>query len=227
MSDLRAFARRLAESVAAHDPAALRSPIPVAEIMLRMMPYRACRSTLGLETAEEYELLLLRLVAEEFKLVRTFPPESAERCRVEVAAVLPDLGFLRQLNEVTILLDLATIAAAPVPQVDAPAPEDVVGTVGEVEEIETAESSPRAEESTASSAPVRPAGTVDQPASAEALIDPLEFDPEAEGLDSPPPGLEPVPDPASEPLGHGFDSSEFAIPAGRPAGIANSLLSKP
>ncbi|MCL4866730.1 MAG: zinc ribbon domain-containing protein [Gemmatimonadales bacterium] len=82
----------------------MRSPLAVGEIQSRMMPYRACRRALGLDTAEEYELLLLRLVAEESGLARTNPPEAAERCRVEVAAVLPDLAFLQQLGEVTVQL---------------------------------------------------------------------------------------------------------------------------
>lgn len=104
MSDLHAFVRRLAEAVRDHDPDGLRSPLAVGEIQSRMMPYRACRRALGLDTAEEYELLLLRLVAEESGLARTNPPEAAERCRVEVAAVLPDLAFLQQLGEVTVQL---------------------------------------------------------------------------------------------------------------------------
>ena len=113
MSDLHAFVRRLAETVASHDPTALRSPMAVGEIQSRMMPYRACRRALRLETAEEYELLLLRLVAEESGLARTYPPESAERCRVEIGSVLPDLAFLEQIQDATILLNLGSLAAAP------------------------------------------------------------------------------------------------------------------
>lgn len=232
MSNLHAFARRLAESVAAHDPAGLRSPLPVGEIMQRMMPYRSCRSALGLDTAEEYELLLLRLVAEQAGLAQTFPPESAERCRVEVAAVLPDLAFLKQLQEVTVLLNLTAIAEVPADQAEVPEePEFMAGqeetgpepeatamegeeptvSVGEVDDSDlAADTDDPAEAEPVSTAAEAAPDPVDQ------LLDPLDFDPEAEGLESEAPEAPPASAPAEELLGHDFDSSEFAIPPAAP-----------
>lgn len=195
MSDLHAFARRLAESVAAHDPPSLRAPLPVGRIVQQMMPYRACRSALGLETAEEYELLLLRLVAEEGGLARTFPPESAERSRVEVASVLPDLAFLQELQDATVMLNLAAIAAGPVSaplrrepraQVADPAPlSDSPEDAAPPPAGDHAESAPELLAEQAPSA-ADPAPDTEPAVAEEDFPDPLEFDPDAEGLDSAP-----------------------------------------
>lgn len=110
MSDLHRFVRRLAESVAARDPAGLRAPLALAEIAERIMPYRACRKALDLESVEEYELLLMRLAAEEARLAQVWPPDAAERCRVELSGPHPDLALIRQLPDVTLQLDLGALA---------------------------------------------------------------------------------------------------------------------
>jgi hypothetical protein len=115
MSDLQRFVRRLAQAVAERDPSGLRSPLALPEITDRIMPYRACRRELGLETVEEYELLLLRLAGEERRLAQVWPPEAAERCRVELAGPNPDLGLIRELRDVTLQLNLAQLSAEPVP----------------------------------------------------------------------------------------------------------------
>ncbi len=183
MSDLHAFVRRLAEAVASHDPAALRSPLAIGEIQARMMPYRACRRALRLETAEEYELLLLRLAAEESGLARTYPPESAERARVEVGSVLPDLAFLQQLQDATILLNLGPLAAVPTPSVPASPTEDEAGVDSGGD---GADSTP---------------------------INGMEQDSPTLGGEADAGSGTGEPDPIDEPYGHTFDSGEFATAA--------------
>jgi hypothetical protein len=61
-------------------------------------------------SAEDYETLLLRLVAEEGGYSRTFPPEAAERCRAEVGTAIPDLTLLDELAEVTIAIEPAAVS---------------------------------------------------------------------------------------------------------------------
>jgi len=124
VSALHRFARHLAETAAARDPAALRAPLPLDEIATRLMPYRACRRALGLDSAEDYDLLLLRLAAEDAGLAATFPAEAAERCREEVTGANPDLSLLWRLEGATVRLNLAAIAEAPLePEVPSePAP---------------------------------------------------------------------------------------------------------
>lgn len=120
MSGLHRFARHLA---AAADSAALgasRAPLGIGEVMERIMPYRTCRRVLGLDTVEDYEILLLRLVAEEEQLARAFPPEAAERARAELAGVAPEPSLARRLTDATILLDPAALARPAAPGRDQP-----------------------------------------------------------------------------------------------------------
>ena len=65
MTDLERFFQRLVERLAATDPARLHRPIELDEIMHVLVPYRANRRTLGVDTSEEYELVVMRLCAGE------------------------------------------------------------------------------------------------------------------------------------------------------------------
>jgi hypothetical protein len=116
MRDLQRFVRRLAQAVAERDPSGLRAPLALPDITERIMPYRACRRELGLETVEDYELLLLRLAGEEHRLAQVWPPEAAERCRIELAGPHPDLALIRELRDVTLQLNLAQLSTEPASQ---------------------------------------------------------------------------------------------------------------
>ena len=63
MSDLERFFRRLVTNLANSDPARLHRPLPLPEVYQTIMPYRTNRRALGLDTSEDYELVLLRLAA--------------------------------------------------------------------------------------------------------------------------------------------------------------------
>ena len=104
MTDLERFASRLVERLEARDPTGLHRPINIAELRATILPYRLNRSALGLSSQEDYELLILRLVAEEGGFARTNPPESAARCREEVGSPNPDLEIVEDLNDTTIQL---------------------------------------------------------------------------------------------------------------------------
>ena len=127
MTDLERFARRLVERLEARDPTGLHRPINIAELRATILPYRLNRSALGLSSQEDYELLILRLVAEEGGFVRTNPPESATRCREEVSSPNPDLEIVEDLNDTTIQLDsrhsaLGTRHSPPEPEPPPPPP---------------------------------------------------------------------------------------------------------
>lgn len=109
MSDLEHFFRRLVSQLAATDPARLNRPVPIAEIQTSILPYRRHRRALGLESSEDYELLLLRLCAGEGGLARTEPPEVQARLRGELAGPNPDLSLLREHGDA-----LVTLAGVPV-----------------------------------------------------------------------------------------------------------------
>ncbi len=109
MDELTRFARTLVERLGAK---AGNGPVSVHAIRKEILPYRAERRNLGLSSVEDYEIVLLRLVAEERGFVRTAPPGSAERCRELLAHPNPDLGALEELGESTI--QFTSLAAAPV-----------------------------------------------------------------------------------------------------------------
>jgi DNA-directed RNA polymerase subunit RPC12/RpoP len=111
MDELTRFARQLVERLATR-PEGIKRPVSVAEVRKTFLPYRAQRRALGLESVEDYETVLLRLVAEERGYVKTSPPAAAERCREELAQTNPDLGVLEEVADSTI--QLTSLAAGKV-----------------------------------------------------------------------------------------------------------------
>lgn len=77
-------------------------PIAVGSILDRTMPYRVARRLLGIDVSEDYEALLLRLVAEEEGLVVVEPSDAAEMARTTMAARIPDLDVLQLLRSATV-----------------------------------------------------------------------------------------------------------------------------
>jgi hypothetical protein len=111
MDELTRFARRLVERLGAR-PGGNHGPVSVRTIRTEILPYRSERRTLGLSSVEDYETVLLRLVAEERGFVRTAPPEAAQRCRDVLSQPNPDLGILDAIAEATI--QFTSLAAAPI-----------------------------------------------------------------------------------------------------------------
>ena len=75
MEDLSRFFRQMVRNLAATDPARLRRPLPLGEIRRTILPYRANRRALRLETSEDYELVLIRLCAGEGGFAHTEPDD--------------------------------------------------------------------------------------------------------------------------------------------------------
>lgn len=109
MDQLTRFAQRLVEQLAAGGGSAHR-PVSVGVLREKILPYRTHRRALGLASVEDYETVLLRLVAEEGGYVKTVPTAAAERCREVLAETNPDLGVLDEVADSTI--QMTSIAAA-------------------------------------------------------------------------------------------------------------------
>jgi len=77
-------------------------PIAVGSILDRTLPYRVARRVLGIDVSEDYEALVLRLIAEEEGLVTVEPANAAEMARGTMAAKLPDLDVLQLLRSATL-----------------------------------------------------------------------------------------------------------------------------
>jgi predicted RNA-binding Zn-ribbon protein involved in translation (DUF1610 family) len=119
VSDVERFFRRLVGHLAASDPARLRGPLPLDEISRSILPYRANRRALQLDTSEEYELVLLRLCAGEGGLVRTEPEEARARFAEESRSANPDLEVLREFEHVELTLRSEPLARALGPEAEA------------------------------------------------------------------------------------------------------------
>lgn len=101
MTDLeRLAAALLAQWRAEGGP--IDGPIAVGSILDRTLPYRVARRLLGIDVSEDYEALLLRLVAEEEGLVRVEPTDAAAMARSTMATKLPDLDVLQLLRSATV-----------------------------------------------------------------------------------------------------------------------------
>jgi hypothetical protein len=109
MDELTRFARRLVEQLTASKEGVNRA-VPIGLIREKILPYRTHRRALMLESVEDYETVLLRLVAGERGFVRTQPAGAAKRCQDELAGANPDLGVLDQLADSTI--QITSLAAA-------------------------------------------------------------------------------------------------------------------
>lgn len=102
MTDLERLVTRLILAIRNRDPARVSQPITIAEIRRDLVPYRLHRKELSLSSSEDYELLILRLIAEEEGLVRTTPPQSAQAAASEVKHLNPDLSLTDLLDDTTI-----------------------------------------------------------------------------------------------------------------------------
>lgn len=117
--------------------------LAVGSVLDRTLPYRTARRLLGIDVSEDYEMLVLRLVAEEGGLVRTEPAAAATMAQETLASKLPDLDTLRRLHSAAMTFTDDALArlegvrpmpmpppapASPVPSAmeeDAPAPRTV------------------------------------------------------------------------------------------------------
>jgi hypothetical protein len=112
VTDLERFFRRLVGNLASTDPARLHRPLPLADIQHDILPYRANRRALGLDSSEEYELVLLRLCAGEGGLVRAEPEEARARFAKELESPNPDLTVLDAFDSVLLTLRSEPLARA-------------------------------------------------------------------------------------------------------------------
>jgi double zinc ribbon protein len=112
VSDLQQFFHQLVANLSAADPVRLYQPLSVSDIQLTIIPYRTARRALALESAEDYEVLLLRLCAGEAGLARTDPPEIQARFEAELAGSNPDLSLLRTHADALVTLSGHAVAHA-------------------------------------------------------------------------------------------------------------------
>lgn len=150
--------RQLVRNLAELDPARVHGPVEVSELYQRLIPYRTHRTNLGLDTHEDYEMVMLRLLAGERGYALVEPAEAREALALEVAAVNPDTGYFKRYGSAKVTFDPGHVRAAlgglPVGD-EEPAAEGVLelepqppledDAVGERADADSAESGPGAD----------------------------------------------------------------------------------
>jgi predicted RNA-binding Zn-ribbon protein involved in translation (DUF1610 family) len=116
VTDLERFFIQLVRNVAAGDRARLAKPLFLVDIRNSILPYRANRRALQLESSEDYEFVLMRLCAGEGGFARTGPDEVRDEFVQELASPNPDLTLVQRHEDAVIHLDSKAIAKALDPQ---------------------------------------------------------------------------------------------------------------
>lgn len=94
MDELDRMFRRLVHNVRAGFPDLLTRPFEVSALHQHLIPYRLNRRELAIDSAEDYELTLMRLLAGTRGLL-TGDPDMQEALRAELESPNPDLSVFR------------------------------------------------------------------------------------------------------------------------------------
>lgn len=126
MTDLERLFRRLVDNLIAIDPARLHRPVALADLLNSIIPYRTNRRSLSIESAEDYDMLILRLCAGEGGYVQMSSEDIAQVFRDQVTSPNPDLGVLREHPRAELMLCTEPLAHAlgPGPDEQFAPPED-------------------------------------------------------------------------------------------------------
>src|SRR3954470_13884932 len=109
-SDLQPFFAQLVHNLAAINPARLRQPMTLAELRESVIPYRANRRALQLESSEDYELVVMRLCAGEGGFAITEPEEAQTDFVNELSSPNPDLTIVERYRKAVVALDPRSVA---------------------------------------------------------------------------------------------------------------------
>jgi hypothetical protein len=115
MDDLDRLYRRLVHNVRASRPEYLTIPFSVRELYEQLIPYRHNRRELAIETNDDYETAIARLLSGERGYV-VADPAMQESLRRELDSPTGDPGIFKDYADATITLSAAAAAAqTPVP----------------------------------------------------------------------------------------------------------------
>jgi hypothetical protein len=104
MTDLERLFRRLVDNLIAIDPARLHRPLTLGDLLGSVIPYRTTRRALGIDSAEDYDMLVLRLCAGEGGFVRLLSDEVSLVFRDQLSSPNPDLGVLGEYRQAELVL---------------------------------------------------------------------------------------------------------------------------
>ena len=228
MTDLERLFRRLVDNLIAIDPARLHRPMPLADLLDSVIPYRTTRRALQVDSAEDYDMLILRLCAGEGGYVRMVADEISQLFQEQATSPNPDLSVLRDYNKAELVLGTEPLAHALGPGPDEayappepPAPEPVEELIFP-SAIEPAVPEPPARRASEPPAKRRGADVVPLPFTAEPTP------PASPPMMPPPPRMTAEPEPSTR-HGKGPRCSYCggALPTGRPVNFCPPLRPEP
>jgi hypothetical protein len=109
MDDLDRLFQRLVHNIRFRSPEYLTVPFTVQDLYETLVPYRHHRRELGIETNEDYETAVARLLSGERGYVRT-DPELQDKLKKELASVNPDAGIFRDAAGTRVSIEQGAIA---------------------------------------------------------------------------------------------------------------------
>lgn len=109
MDDLDRLFQRLVQNIRFRSPEYLTVPFTVQDLYETLVPYRHHRRELGIDTNQDYETAVARLLSGERGYVRT-DPELQENLKKEMASINPDPGIFRDAAGTRVSLDQAAVA---------------------------------------------------------------------------------------------------------------------
>lgn len=112
MTDLERLFRRLVDNLIAIDPARLHRPLALGDLLGSVIPYRTTRRALNIDSAEDYDTLILRLCAGEGGYVRMQSEDIGQLFRDQLESPNPDLTVLRDHAKAELVLGTEPLAHA-------------------------------------------------------------------------------------------------------------------
>jgi len=112
MTELERLFRLLVDNLIAIDPARLHRTMTVEELYGSIIPYRTNRRALAIDTAEDYDALLVRLLSGEGQYVEMVADEARERFHTEASSLNPDFRVLQELGHAELRLATERLAHA-------------------------------------------------------------------------------------------------------------------
>lgn len=110
MDELDRMFRRLVHNIRAGFPDLLTRPFEVSALHQHLIPYRLNRGELGIDTAEEYELTLMRLLSGARGLLNGDPHMQAA-VRAQLESPNPDLSLFRAWGTASVSIAATAIRA--------------------------------------------------------------------------------------------------------------------
>lgn len=155
MDDLERFFHKLVRVINETDPEHLRSPFQVSELYQKIIPYRSYRKHLELDSSEDYDMVLLRLLGGERGYASVEPVEVQSHLAQEAESVNPTPGLFREFAAATVRLNNNLVRSA-LSEADLYAPPVPVGLANthDMSHPETTYEIPVEQQSPASPGPV-------------------------------------------------------------------------